>query len=102
MELKDYKKKDFRPFCIEEIKEAFRQGIDPLLIELYMNDTNLSNLQLRQIRLGLQEELDVSAYARASMSYGDMSIYSTSCLGYCLGMIAENETKSSNSIKVAY
>jgi len=72
MELNDYRKKDYMPFCMEEIKEAFRNGIDPKLIELYMNDTDLSNLQLRQIRLGLEEELDVSAYARASMSYGDM------------------------------
>lgn len=72
MELNDYRKKDYMPFCMEEIKEAFRKGIDPKLIELYMNDTDLSNLQLRQIRLGLEEELDVSAYARASMSYGDM------------------------------
>lgn len=30
-----------------------------------------------------------------SMSYGDMSIYATSCLGYCLGMIAENKAKAS-------
>lgn len=29
-----------------------------------------------------------------SMSYGDMSIYATSCLGYSLGMIAENEVGS--------
>lgn len=28
-----------------------------------------------------------------SMSYGDMSIYSTLCLGFCLGMISINETK---------
>ena len=72
MELKDYKKKDFRPFCIEEIKEAFRQGIDPLLIELYMNDTDLDNMQLRQIRLGLESGIDVSAYARKTMFPKDM------------------------------
>lgn len=26
-----------------------------------------------------------------SMSYGDMSVYATSCLGYCMGMISEHE-----------
>lgn len=31
-----------------------------------------------------------------SMSYGDMSIYATSCLGYCLGMIAEKEASPSS------
>ncbi|MBQ9159088.1 MAG: hypothetical protein IJ136_07180 [Erysipelotrichaceae bacterium] len=72
MELNDYRKKDYMPFCIEEIKEAFRKGIDPRLIEEYMADTDLGNLQLRQIRLGLEEELDVSAYARVTMSAGDM------------------------------
>ena len=36
-----------------------------------------------------------------SMSYGDMSIYATSCLGYCLGRISENEAKMSTYQKVA-
>ena len=72
MELNDYRKKDYMPFCIEEIKEAFRKGIDPKLIEEYMSDTDLGNLQLRQIRLGLEEDLDVSVYARVTMSYRDM------------------------------
>jgi len=31
-----------------------------------------------------------------SMSYGDMSIYATFCLGYCLGMIAEKEASPSS------
>ena len=39
--------------------------------------------------------LFIICFARTffSMSYGDMSIYSTSCLGYCLGMISENENR---------
>ena len=36
-----------------------------------------------------------------SMSYGDMSIYATSCLGYCLGRISENEAKMSTYRTVA-
>lgn len=72
MELRDYRKRDFRPFCIEEIKKAFEHGIDPLLIELYMNDTDLDNMQLRQIRLGLESGIDVSAYARKTMFPEDM------------------------------
>lgn len=36
-----------------------------------------------------------------SMSYGDMSIYTTSCLGYCLGRISENEAKMSSYRTVA-
>lgn len=36
-----------------------------------------------------------------SMSYGDMSIYATSCLGYCLGRISENEAKMSSYRTVA-
>ena len=33
-----------------------------------------------------------------SMSYGDMSLYSTLCLGFCLGRISENELKNANLI----
>ena len=72
MELNDYKKKGFLPFCIEEIRLAFNCGIDPKLIEQYMNDTAFDNLQLRQIRLGLEQDLNVSAYARTSMPYEEM------------------------------
>ena len=60
------------PFCLEEIRLAFRNGIDPKLIEEYMNDPSFDNLQLRQIRLGLEQELDVSAYARTSMPCEEM------------------------------
>ena len=72
MELNDFKRKGFLPFCMEEIKLAFSSGIDPDLISKYMNDTGLNNLQLRQIRLGLEQDLDVSAYARISMPYEEM------------------------------
>jgi len=72
MELNDYKKKGFLPFCIEEIKLAYKAGIDPKLIEKYMDDRDFDNMQLRQIRLGLEENLDVSAYARTSMPSGEM------------------------------
>ena len=46
--------------------------------------------------------LFIICFARTffSMSYGDMSIYLTSCLGYCLGMISENE--NSNKMEVAH
>lgn len=36
-----------------------------------------------------------------SMSYGDMSIYATSCLGYCLGRISEKEAEMSTYQTVA-
>lgn len=72
MELNDYKKKGFLPFCIEEIRLAYKAGIDPKLIEKYMNDRDFDNMQLRQIRLGLEENLDVSAYARTSMPSDEM------------------------------
>ena len=72
MELNDYKKKGFLPFCIEEIRLAYKAGIDPRLIEKYMNDRDFDNMQLRQIRLGLEEDLDVSAYARTSMPSDEM------------------------------
>ena len=72
MELNDYKKKGFLPFCIEEIKLAYKAGIDPKLIEKYMNDRDFDNMQLRQIRLGLEGNLDVSAYARTSMPSDEM------------------------------
>ncbi len=35
-----------------------------------------------------------------SMSYSEMSIYATSCLGYCLGMISENEAKKTKEVFV--
>lgn len=72
MELNDYKKKGFLPFCIEEIRLAYKAGIDPKFIEKYMNDRDFDNMQLRQIRLGLEENLDVSAYARTSMPSDEM------------------------------
>ncbi|MBR4462397.1 MAG: hypothetical protein IKS51_07450 [Erysipelotrichaceae bacterium] len=72
MELNDYRIKDFMPFCFEEIRLAFMSGIDPKLIEQYMNDISFDNLQLRQIRLGLEQGLDVSAYARTSMPSEEM------------------------------
>ena len=72
MELNDYKKRGFLPFCIEEIKLAYKAGIDPKLIEKYMNDRDFDNMQLRQIRLGLEKDLDVSAYARTSMPSDEM------------------------------
>ena len=53
MDISDFKRKGYLPFCIEEIRLAFNSGIDPKLIEQYMNDTAFDNLQLRQIRLGL-------------------------------------------------
>lgn len=35
-----------------------------------------------------------------SMSYGDMSIYSTMCLGYCMGKISEHENQIKNTTKI--
>ena len=72
MNINDFKRKGFLPFCIEEIKLAFGSGIDPELISRYMNDTGFDNLQLRQIRLGLEQDLDVSAYARITMPCEEM------------------------------
>ena len=72
MELIDFKRKGFLPFCIEEIKLAFSNGIDQEQISRYMNDTGFDNLQLRQIRLDLEQDLDVSAYARITMPYEEM------------------------------
>lgn len=72
MDINDFRRKGYLPFCMEEIRLAFSSGIDPNLIEQYMNDTAFDNLQLRQIRLGLEQDLDVSAYARTSMPYEEM------------------------------
>ena len=72
MDINDFRRKGYLPFCMEEIRLAFNNGIDPKLIEQYMNDTAFDNLQLRQIRLGLEQDLDVSAYARTSMPYEEM------------------------------
>ena len=72
MDINDFKRKGFLPFCMEEIRLAFSSGLDPKLIEQYMNDTAFDNLQLRQIRLGLEQDLDVSAYARTSMPCEEM------------------------------
>ncbi len=72
MDINDFRRKGYLPFCMEEIRLAFSSGIDPKLIEQHMNDTAFDNLQLRQIRLGLEQDLDVSAYARTSMPYEEM------------------------------
>ncbi len=72
MDINDFRRKGYLPFCMEEIRLAFNSGIDSKLIGQYMNDTAFDNLQLRQIRLGLEQDLDVSAYARASMPYEEM------------------------------
>lgn len=72
MDINDFKRKGFLPFCMEEIRLAFNAGIDPNLIGQYMNDAAFDNLQLRQIRLGLEQDLDVSAYARTSMPCEEM------------------------------
>ncbi len=72
MELSDFKRKGFLPFCLEEIRQALNNGIDPKLISRYMDDTGFDNLQLRQIRLGLEQKLDVSAYARKTMPSDEM------------------------------
>ena len=72
MDISDFRRKGFMPFCMEEIRLAFNNGIDPKLIAQFMNDTSFDNLQLRQIRLGLEQDLDVSAYARTSMPYEEM------------------------------
>ncbi len=72
MDINDFRRKGFMPFCMEEIRLAFVNGVDPELIGQYMNDTSFDNLQLRQIRIGLEQNLDVSAYARTSMPYEEM------------------------------
>lgn len=35
-----------------------------------------------------------------SMSYGDLSIYSTMCIGYCMGKISEHENQIKNITKI--
>ena len=72
MDINDFRRKGYLPFCMEEIRLAFNNGIDPKLIAQFMNDTAFDNLQLRQIRLGLEQGLDVSVYARTSMPYEEM------------------------------
>ena len=72
MDINDFRRKGFMPFCMEEIRLAFVNGVDPKLIGQYMNDTSFDNMQLRQIRIGLEQNLDVSAYARTSMPYEEM------------------------------
>ena len=72
MEINDFKRKGFLPFCLEEIRCAIDNGVDQELIDQYMADPGFDNLQLRQIRLGLESKIDVSAYARKSIPYEEM------------------------------
>ena len=72
MELNDYKKAGFLPFCIQEISLAYKNGVDSKLIEKYMNNREFDNMQLMQIRYGLESGIDVSAYASSSMPSEEM------------------------------
>lgn len=72
MDIARYKSKGFMPFCIEEIKLAYSNGISEQDIHTFMNNLDYDNLQLRQIRLGLEQGLDVSVYARSSMPSKEM------------------------------
>ena len=72
MDITRYKSKGFMPFCIEEIKLAYNHNVSEQDIHTYMNDLDYDNLQLRQIRLGLEQRLDVSVYARSSMPSKEM------------------------------
>ena len=58
MELSSYRRRGFRPFCIEEIRYAYEHGIDPELIEQYMNDTAFNNISGQFRRSATQGALD--------------------------------------------
>ena len=74
MERNEYRKKGYLPFCIEEIKTAERNGVSSEQIEQFMNNPRYDNLQLKQIRLGLQSGIDVSSYARLNIPADEMEV----------------------------
>ena len=62
----------FQNYQIEEIFLAVKNGVDEDLINKYLVNVDLDNLQMIQIRKGLQDGLDVSLYARKNMDDTDM------------------------------
>lgn len=62
------------PYCIEEIKLASKNGVSDQDIESFMVDHDFDNLQLREIRLGLEAGIDVSNYSRPNIPSDEMAI----------------------------
>ena len=62
----------FQNYQIEEIFLAVKNGVDEDLINKYLVNVDLDNLQMIQVRKGLQDGLDVSLYARNTLSDTDM------------------------------
>lgn len=72
MNVKKYEEMGLSHWQLEEIKIALRNGIDSAMIDKFMANSNFDNLQMEQIRLGLEAGIDVSHYAREGISYHDM------------------------------
>ena len=62
----------FQNYQIEEIFLAVKNGVNEDLINKYLVNVDLDNLQMIQVRKGLQDGLDVSLYARNTLSDTDM------------------------------
>ena len=67
-----YESMGFLNWQIEEIKLAIKNGVEDSLIHQYLENVDLDSFQMQQIRLGLQDGLDVSLYARKDIPFAEM------------------------------
>ena len=72
MDLKKYEERGFTKWQIEEIRQAYGDGITEDLIDRYMSDPRFDHLQLEVIRKGLKAGIDVSIYAQVGIEHGEM------------------------------
>ena len=64
--------KGFLNYQIEEIILAEKNGVDEDLIHKWLENIDLDNYQMQQVRKGLQDGLDVSLYANKDIPYTEM------------------------------
>lgn len=65
---KKLEEKGFQNYQIEEIALAEKNGVDEDLIHQWLENVDLDNYQMIQVRKGLEDGLDVSLYYRIDMS----------------------------------
>ena len=69
---KKLEEKGFLNFQIEEIVLAEKNGVSEELIHQWLENVDLDNYQMMQVRKGLQDNLDVSLYARKDIPHTEM------------------------------
>ena len=72
MNIDKYKKDGYSNWQIEEIKQAFRDGLSTDVIERWIIKAYYGADQMREIRLGLKAGLDVSTYAKEGIASQEM------------------------------